>query len=53
MLSGMFGKSKKLEDCMLQNLIKQGDLPWEWLDEDEQQRRIEASKQAHGFYKKD
>jgi len=52
MLAGVFnGKAESLDKYMLQNLIKQGDAPYEWCDEEEQQRRIEASKRAHGFYK--
>jgi len=34
----------------MEKVIKQGELPWEWLSEEEQQAKIEASKRAHGYY---
>lgn len=48
-IRSVFGGRTKLEDCMLQNSLKEPAKDWDWMTEEEQQQAIARSKAAHGF----
>lgn len=43
-----FGGNPKLENCMLQNMLKEPPKDWEWMTDEEQAERIKQSKAAWG-----
>ena len=51
-ISGISGKQKTIEKCMLQKLLREPPKPWNQMTEDEQREAIEKSKAAHGFKEK-
>ncbi len=49
-IAGAFGGSgKKLQDCMLSELLKEPPKEWEWQTEEEQAETIRQSKAARGM----
>lgn len=49
-IANAFGNSgKRLEDMMLQNILREAPKPWEYMTEDEQRAAIAKSKAARGM----
>ena len=48
-IANAFGGKLKLNDCMLQKIIREAPKDWEWMTEEEQREAIARSKKAHGF----